>query len=189
MRKLYSVPALTAALIAVSPGIATGVKDTYNSIFNRKGGIEKVVQAPNNKLEGMLGGVAYAQTEADARTYSPREEFRKLGWEVYDDPGLNKRPNRSYNTRITPAELRTNIFNPNIKANFTSDEIKLLSSILDGDLANDELRYLLISNDDYLAFAVITKNKEIGTNGIYSAQKKVSSEVANLFRQLPHLNQ
>ena len=62
MRKLYSVPALTAALIAASPGIKTGVGDTYNSIFNRRGGIEQVVQTPENRLEEMIGGVAYGQS-------------------------------------------------------------------------------------------------------------------------------
>ena len=61
MRKGYLVPALTAAFIAASPGIATGIKSTYGAIFNPKGGIEEVVQAPKRNLEGLLGGVAYGQ--------------------------------------------------------------------------------------------------------------------------------
>lgn len=66
MKKIYSVPALTAALIAASPGIATGVKDTYGAIFNRNAGIGQVVQAPQNRMEEIFLGVAYAQNQSEA---------------------------------------------------------------------------------------------------------------------------
>ena len=88
VNKYLLVPTLTGALIAFSPGIATGVKSTYGAIFNPKGGIEEVVQASKRNLEGMVGGVAYAQDKLNGKV-----DYDALGKQAYQIDS-NKNPHK-----------------------------------------------------------------------------------------------
>ena len=134
MRKRYLVPALTAALIIASPGIETGVKNTYDAIFSQKGGIEQVVQAPKSNLEGMVGGVALAQG-----TSPERVDYVTLAQKVVD----------LYEKEIRPKNTHKN-------ADFIYDKLsEPLESLLGADLKSLPNEIKIALGDAFNKYGVI----------------------------------
>ena len=173
-------PLAALGLIAVSPELPNIQDKVHEALSGQRQGIEHVVNSSGS-------GFAYAQ-DKEARTYNPRDEFRKLGWEVFDDPELKKEPKRVFRAKILPNEIKNHLYNSGtINDLFSSQEIPIIRQILDNDQSNDELKFVFVTDDGYLAFTITTPDKSIGINGHYTAFKKLSPLDADRVRGISHL--
>ncbi len=142
-------------------------------------GLTKYVGNEVSQIEEMLG-VAYAGD------LNPRDNLRSLGWEVYDDPGLKKRPKREYEYSILPDRFSKNLNDPsqNLRNLFSNDELAIISELLDKELSNDELKFIFVTTDNYLTFTSVTQDRNIGKNGIYTLLKKMTRDEADRIRKI-----
>jgi hypothetical protein len=125
-------------------------------------------------------GKAFAEDNIESATYNPRVEFRRLGWEVYDEPGLKNRPKRDYQYKID-SDFKDKI--NSVTDIFTADELRVIQPLIDGNPSNDELKFIFVTTDNFLTFTLISLDKDIGKEGIYTALKKLTKEQADRVRK------
>ncbi len=134
--------------------------------------------APTNKplvagIEQMVGsGSAFGQVSKTAYSVSPRDEFRKLGWEVYDAK------TDSLKKIIPPMvlEYQTNTQRLNqalidnqhrVKDNLPSDIYNMLIQLTDVSAKADKLLFAYVSPDGRLTFSIKSEDTNLGLNGKY----------------------
>ena len=128
-----------------------------------------------------ITGLVHAGDSQSVMAKNPREEFRKLGWEVHDDPGDEKWRKRRYEFTIKTGlsdKLR------NLRDIFSSAELHIINQLIDGNVENDELKFIFVTADNYLTFSITTPDKSIGRKGIYLALKRLSKIQADRVRRL-----
>ena len=125
---------------------------------------------------------------SDISSYNPREEFRNLGWEVYDESGLPQRNNRTYMAKLTPDEFKRHLDGQSggIKDIFSESELIVLARILDGDTSNHEMRSSYITTSGELALLVRSPHEGVGIKGSYYAFKRLTQPNADRLRGISH---
>lgn len=187
-----------AAVAAVMSEPVIGEK-IHHALFPSAGIEQRLKEAPKPPRKIRYpGGVAYAQgNEGDAlpktgtntiSDYNPREEFRKLGWEVYDEPGLPQRNNRTYMAKLTPDEFKGHLDSKggSIRDIFSEPELLVLARILDGNSSNHEMRFSYVTTSGELALLVRSPHEGVGIKGSYYVFKKLAPPDANRLRMTSH---
>jgi len=180
MKHKYALPLAALGIVLAPQPARDAAKDAFNYFRGSSNGIERAVQSPEtNRLEGLLGA-AYGQDRAEAKTYNPREEFRKLGWEVYDK---DAKPENQFQFRTTKSEFVNSPYHRDLVSKLDGAS-QIFYQLVDGNSQNDELKFIFVTPDDYIAFSVQSSEPNIGRNGSYAVLKKVNKETADSFRRV-----
>ena len=131
-----------------------------------------------------LSRPAMAQDQVAALETKPRDNLRNYGWEVYDAPGLTDKPDRTYQSKILPKDLRDNM--SDLGSILSQDEMIAIGQLLDGDNNNDELKFAFVTADDYLALTIQSHDTAIGTDGIYLLYRPIGKSNADRLRKISY---
>ena len=134
----------------------------------------------------MSTGFAYADDVQFMLIQNPRDEFRRLGWKVYDDVGLTNVPKKKYKYRTTANTVKKSVMNDALldKLAFIDVEKHIFRQLLDGRSENDELSAIFVTADNYLVVNIKGVNKAIGRKGVYLVFKKLSPRKAHIARKI-----
>ena len=138
---------------------------------------------PKSPLEFMVAqGDALPKTGTRAVSeYNPREEFRRLGWEVYDDSGLNSRFNKTYQSRVVADKFAQGL--EGMRGMFSDIEYSTVQGLLNQQ-SSDKITSVYVTTDNYIALRVVSQDKNIGLDGVYILLKPLSREGADKVRKL-----
>ncbi len=131
-----------------------------------------------------LSRPAMAQDQVAALETKPRDNLRNYGWEVYDAPGLTDKPDRTYQSKLLPKDLRDNM--SDLDSILSQDEMTAIGQLLDGNNNDDELKFAFVTTDDYLALTIQSRDTTIGANGIYLLYRPIGKGNADKIRKLSH---
>lgn len=124
----------------------------------------------------------YAQEKFSYQDANVRQQFRNLGWDVYDDKNdpLRLQPGKSdivlkYRTTRSQFQeaFRQNKFS--IREYFTKDELTLFETITD-DSYDDKLLFTFVNPDGILSITLKSNDTSVGKNGFYVVRKKIEDE-------------
>ena len=110
-----------------------------------------------------------------------REYFRRLGWEVYDDSGLNSRFNKTYQSRVVADKFAQGL--EGMRGMFSDIEYSTVQGLLNQQ-SSDKITSVYVTTDNYIALRVVSQDKNIGLDGVYILLKPLSREGADKVRKL-----
>jgi len=139
---------------------------------------------PKSPLEMIAqnGGLALPKPSEGKQLYNPRGQFKRFGWDVYDDAGLKLRPEKAYQFKITPDRFSSGL-NQEITDLFSQEELSAIRNLIANN-DGDKLSSVFVTTDGYLHFTVKTPDMSIGKNGVYSIQKKLPQATADRIRSI-----
>ncbi len=112
-------------------------------------------------------------------------EFERLGWDIHDGPDESP----PYNDLNYPADrimFKTSYeSNKGGIQNVFAAEDTIIRYLLDGSLANDELRVSYVTDSaNVVVLGIDTTDTNIGVNGVYSVSKQFPKEQADVVRDV-----
>lgn len=191
--KLYRglVGTLGGLGLVLSLGPATDIaKDVYNHFSNsNQKGIEQRVEIPRKSgLENLLGASAYAEDKTKAHVYNPREEFRKLGWELYEQKDWVGVPKLILEYRTTHDELKEALTNNKhgIANKLPKDLSVLLKRLTNGSAIDDKLLFTFVDPEGFIYFTIQSADLSLGKDGKYIVGKNIKDDEITLdtFRRI-----
>lgn len=138
---------------------------------------------PKSPLELIAQGDALPKAGTGAvSVYNPREEFKGLGWTVYEDSGLKSSHNKTYMSRITADRFVQRL--EGIKGIFSDIEYSTVQKLLTQNPNNDKVTIVYVTTDNYMTIRVKSNDKSVGLDGVYLLLKPLTQADADKVRKL-----
>jgi hypothetical protein len=144
---------------------------------------------------GLYFDMAGAYADGVSQTQKNIDAFRKAGWDVYTSKEARQELNQAYRNKWHYISLSKDVASAwedntlNIQDHLS--DIKLdVPLLFDGEKSNDEIKAIIVSDDNYLLINIYSGDKTIGEDykkkKLYAIGKHVDKLTADLFRSISH---